>query len=56
VLDFVEFLAEHSSKSVPPVFSEWSERDFLKLSMSQVMRGLEDEPVIYTEADIKVRW
>ena len=56
VLDFVEYLADHFSKPVPPIFSEWSEHDFSKLSMTHAMRGLEDEPVLYTEADIKERW
>jgi len=56
VFDFVEFLAERFSKPTTPNFSDWSEQDFAELAMAQAIRGLEDEPVLYTEADIKDRW
>jgi hypothetical protein len=56
VFDFVEYLSERFSRPVSVNFSEWTEQDFAELAMNQAMRGLEDESVFYTEADIKERW
>lgn len=56
VFDFVEYLADRFAKPSPGSQVEWSERDFTALSMAQAMRGMEDEPVLYTEADITERW
>ena len=47
VLDYLEFLlakAEREDK-------EWS-----RLSLASAMRGMEDEPEIYTVADLKVKY
>jgi hypothetical protein len=47
VLDYLEFLlakAEREDK-------EWS-----RLSLASAMRGMEDEPAIYTIADLKVKY
>lgn len=56
VFDFVEFLNAHFSRPVALQFSDWSEKEFTNLSMTQAMRGLEDEPQWYTEADLTERW
>ncbi len=56
VLDFVEYLIDRFAQSTTPVLTEWSEREFSDLAMAQAMRGLEDEPVSYTEADLRERW
>ncbi|RME83254.1 MAG: DUF2281 domain-containing protein [Caldilineae bacterium] len=48
VLDFVQYLlakAEQQEKD------EWA-----RLSLASAMRGMETEPVLYTLADIKVRF
>ena len=56
VLAFVEYLADRFARTAPPGLSEWSEREFSELAMTQAMRGLENEPVLYTEADVNERW
>lgn len=56
VFDFVEYLADRFASSSQTRLTEWSERDFSALSMTQAMRGMEDEPTQYTEADLKERW
>jgi len=45
VLDFVEFLKSRHGDREP---LDWS-----RFSLSQAMRGLEDEPELYSEADIR---
>ena len=35
---------------------EWTEAEFAELSMQSALRGLEDEPDIYTLEDLKERW
>ena len=45
VLDFVEFLA---SRAVAREDADWS-----AFSLSEAMRGLEDEPSPYSEQDLK---
>jgi hypothetical protein len=45
VLDFVEFLR---SKSATPEDIDWS-----AFSLTNAMRGIEDEPIIYSEQDLK---
>jgi len=49
VLDFVEYL-EAKARSAG---REREEADWAALSLSQAMRGMEDEPSPYTTADIK---
>lgn len=56
VFDFVDYLAERFSHPAKAQFEEWSERGFSDLSLSQAMRGLEEETGLYTEADLKERW
>jgi hypothetical protein len=58
VYDFVEFLATRLSKAGLDVEhpEEWTDADFSHLSISQAMRGLEDDPVTYTLNDVKERW
>jgi len=56
VLDYVDYLSHRFSQQGRADLTEWSECDFSDVSMAQAMRGLEDEPVLYTEADLKERW
>ncbi len=48
VLDFVEFL---KSKTAPAEDADWS-----AFSLTQAMRGLETEPDLYSETDLKERF
>ena len=51
VLDFVEFLRHrHGAKS-----NEQDERDWSRFSLSQAMRGMEDEESPYQLSDIRSR-
>lgn len=58
VLDFIEFLASRSPKLSDRQVEndDWTDDDFSQMSMSQAMRGMEDEPLIYTFDDLKERW
>ena len=59
IYDFVEFIAQRSATAVAVVAaapSDWTEAEFAHLSLSQAMRGLEDDPVTYSLSDIKERW
>jgi len=53
VLDFVEFVAQKADRQN---LSEEDEQ-WTKFSLSQAMKGLEDEDVPeYTDADLKEKW
>lgn len=54
VFDFVEFLAARCGKDTTA--GPWAERDFADFSLAQALRGLEDDPVTYTAADVKESW
>jgi hypothetical protein len=54
VFDFVEFLRARSSgmgRSDHPTDIEFSE-----FSMGHALRGMEDDPVTYTEEDLSEKW
>lgn len=50
VFDFVDFLTARYQPA------EWSDAEFSTMSIQQAMRGLEDEPTLYTSADLKEQW
>ncbi|MFA7400255.1 MAG: hypothetical protein WCZ98_07230 [Sideroxydans sp.] len=58
VLQFVEFLSARCATSAdqPLAHAEWTDAEFSKLSMSQAMRGMEQETVTYTSEDLRERW
>lgn len=58
VLDFIEFLASRSTTSHEQQTAEddWTNADFREMAMSQAMRGMEEEPSLYTLDDLKERW
>ena len=56
VFDFVEFLSARSTHEKLPAHADWSDTEFAGLAMAQALRGLEDDPVTYTLADLRERW
>jgi hypothetical protein len=54
VFDFVEFLAARFGET--PVDAEWPDSKFAEFSLGQALRGMEDDPVTYTAADLSVNW
>ncbi|EHQ53774.1 hypothetical protein ECTPHS_13994 [Ectothiorhodospira sp. PHS-1] len=56
VMDFVSFLEERYGEAEHDQQADWSEAQFCSLSVEQAMRGLEDEPDLYSEDDLKERW
>lgn len=54
VFDFVDFLASRSASNSQQ--DEWTDAKFSEMAMSQALRGMEDEPSLYTQADLKERW
>jgi hypothetical protein len=55
VIDFVTFLEQRYVKKDSP-HVEWTDEQFQAMSVEQAMRGLEDEPDIYSDDDLKERW
>ena len=58
VFDFVEFLAVRfgKAKGTPFAPGEWSDAEFSEFAIDQALRGMEDEPVLYTRDDLKEQW
>lgn len=56
VFDFVDYLAERFAHPAGPGFADWPQGEFSELAMAQAMRGVEDEPALYAETDLKARW
>ncbi len=54
VFDFVDFLASRSAGIGQ--HDKWIDVEFSEMAMSQALRGMEDEPLLYTQADLKERW
>lgn len=58
VFDSIEFLV---SRSITPdnrqiADDEWTNAEFSQMAMSGAMRGMEEEPPLYTLDDLKERW
>ena len=56
VLDFVDYLSTRFTRRETQEHVEWSDRDFSLLSVTQAMRGMEDEPNLYDQGDLRERW
>lgn len=58
VFDFVEFIAAKSGVTIekPLAPQAWTDAEFSELAMRQALRGMEDEAVSYTRADLKASW
>lgn len=54
VIDFVAFLEQRYGNEGNQ--SNWNENDFKAMSVEQAMRGIEDEPELYSDGDVKERW
>jgi hypothetical protein len=52
VLDFIEFLAQRVGQD--EATSE--EADWMRFSLGQALKGLDDEESEYTDADVKEKW
>lgn len=58
VFDFVEFLSQRRdiTGGAHLAQGEWTDAEFARMAMTQALRGLEDDPVTYTAADLRERW
>jgi hypothetical protein len=58
VFDFVEFLAARcdASTNKPLPHAEWTNAEFSELSMRQALRGIEEDSVTYSHADLREQW
>lgn len=56
--EFADFLLSKNIKrvSVPEPFTDWDNAEFTEMAMNQAMRGMENEPELYTLDDLKERW
>lgn len=56
VLDFVTFLEQRYGHPANDEQLDWSDKQFKDMSVQQAMRGVEDEPDLYSDDDLKERW
>jgi len=58
VLDLIERLSGQpvSARDAGPDQGEWTESGFAAFSLSQALRDMEDDPVVYTVDDLRERW
>ncbi len=49
VFDFVDYLATRFARPIATDPVEWTDKDFSRLSMAQAMRGMEQEPDLYSQ-------
>jgi hypothetical protein len=56
VFDFVDYLAARFAGHRAPALDQWKDREFADMAMQQALRGLDDDPVIYSDADLRERW
>lgn len=57
VADFVDFLASRiAGGGQDRLQADWHDEDFVNMSVTQAMRGMGEEPDIYTDKDLKERW
>ncbi len=58
VFDFVDYLADRFTTSSTPASPSptWTEEEFSQSALSQALRGMEDEPDLYAQSDLKERW
>jgi hypothetical protein len=54
VFDFVEFLASRSDEARRRG-ADWVGANYFEFSLGQALRGIEDDPVVYTADDIRER-
>lgn len=58
VFDFVEFLAARCGTTFGTqlTHAEWTDAEFSKMAMQQALRGIDEETVTYTRADLREQW
>ena len=57
VFDFIEFISSrYKKKQIMPTNEELTDDIFVNFSMHHALRGIEDDPVNYTNEDLKERW
>lgn len=56
VFAFVDSLMTQLASKPNSDMGEWSEKDFRDMSMQQAMRGMDEDPITYTDKDLKERW
>jgi hypothetical protein len=56
VMDFAAFLERRYGEKDQAAVADWTEQEFRTLSTEQAMRGIEDEPELYSEEDVKEHW
>jgi len=58
IFDFVEFLSLRSGivGEAGRARGEWTDAEFARMAMAQALRGIEDDPIAYTAADLRERW
>ena len=56
VIDFAAFLEQRYGDNSKTKQAEWTEKDFKTMSVEQAIRGIEDEPKLYSDSDIRERW
>jgi uncharacterized glyoxalase superfamily metalloenzyme YdcJ len=55
VFDFVDYLATRFSSHRAPAVDQWTDREFTDMAMQQAVSGMDDDPVIYGDADLRER-
>jgi len=56
VIDFAAFLEQRYATKNNQQQTDWSEEDFKGMGAEQAMRGIEDEPELYSDEDIQEHW
>ncbi len=57
VFDFVDFLAVRCAQPLGTSESAaWTNNEFSELAMDHALRGIENDPVIYTKDDLREIW
>lgn len=58
VFDFVEFLCLRTQNAELSNVTHhgWTDAEFSMLAMTQALRGIENDPVAYTRADLRESW
>lgn len=56
VFDFVDYLAARFASHRAPAVDHWTDEEFADMAMQQALRGMDDDPVIYGDADLRERW
>jgi len=60
--EFADFVLSKNIKRVATPdsstesFTDWDNAEFTEMAMNQAMRGMENEPELYTLDDLKERW